>query len=384
MITKKIYIVTSSRADYDHLFWLINALQKYKCFKIVLIITGNHFEKKFGNSFKNISIKKIKKIKIRIKYSGDRPNSSCQQVSDSISKFSNFFKRYKPNLLIVLGDRLEILGVSLAASVHKIPIAHLNGGEVTAGAMDDWARHAITKMSSIHFVANKIYERRVIQLGEKPYSVYNVGGLSADNVKKTKLLKKDFLEKICKIKFEKQNFLVTYHPETLEIKKTKKLFNQILKALKKFKEVGIFFTAPNIDQNHLEIFELIKNFIKYKKNSYLVLNLGREKYLSLLKNCDVMIGNSSSGLLEAPYFNIPTINIGDRQKGRVRSKSVFDVDHNEKNITRSIYKIINTRKKYTVRGKKAYGNGKSAEKIAKILLKLDFKNIKLKKGFYDL
>ncbi len=262
---KHIFLVTSSRADYDHLYWLIKNLVKIDKFKLTLLVTGNHMEKKFGNTISKIKVEnKIKLIKLKISFKGDTKNSTSKSLANTISKSSICFSKYKPSLAILLGDRFEILGCAIGASINNIPLAHLNGGEVTSGAIDEWSRHSITKMSTYHFVANHVYKKRVIQLGESPEKVYCTGGLSADNVKKTNILKKKILETKLGKNLLNKNILITYHPETLEKKKSRYLFANILKALENLNDVGLFFTSPNADPDNSIITKMINNFVKKK------------------------------------------------------------------------------------------------------------------------
>ena len=338
---KKIFIVTSSRADYDHLYWLIKDLEKINKFKLTLVVTGNHMEKRFGNTISQINFKKkIQILKIKINFDSDTKYSASKILAKTIEKSSLIFRNQKPNLIILLGDRFEILGCAIGASINNLPIAHLNGGEQTAGAIDEWSRHSITKMSNFHFVANQVYRKRVIQLGENPKSVYCTGGLSADNVKKTSILKKKILEKKLGKKLLNKNILITYHPETLEQERSKYLFSNILNSLKNFKNIGLFFTSPNADPDNYIVTAMINKFIKKNPNAHFFLNLGREKYVSLLKYSNIILGNSSSGILEAPYLGTYTINIGDRQLGRLKSKTVYDVENNENKIRAIVSKLI--------------------------------------------
>ncbi len=380
---KKIFLVTSSRADYDHLYWLMKNLIKIDRFKLTLLVTGNHMEKKFGNTISKIKVEnKIKLLKLKISFKEDSKNSISKSLANIISKSSICFDKHKPNLIILLGDRFEILGCAIGASINNIPLAHLNGGEVTAGAIDEWSRHSITKMSNFHFVANKVYKKRVIQLGEDPKKVFCTGGLSADNVKKTKILKKNILESKLGKNLLKKNILITYHPETLEKKKSSYLFANILKALEKLNDVGLFFTSPNADPDNSVITKMINNFVKKNKNAYFFLNLGRQKYLSLMRHCNIILGNSSSGLLEAPYLGTYTINIGDRQLGRLKSNTIYDVKNERNKINILINKLISKKKHKII--KLMYGRGNAAKNITDIIRKIDFDSINLKKKFYDL
>lgn len=383
---KKICLLSTNRAEYDYLFWLYKSLKKEKKFDISFFLTGAHLSEKFGNTYqRSLDDQIANKRYVKIKMLGDDLKDISETFSDALYKFTKIFKNYRPNLLIVIGDRFELLAVTMAASLNKIPIAHLNGGETTQGAQDEWIRHSITKISNLHFVANNDYKRRVIQLGENPQSVYTVGGLSSDNVKKTKLYNKIELEKILKTTIYKKTLLIAYHPETLSSQSSSKSFKKILNVLDKFKNTQIFFTGPNNDQGNKVINEMIKSFIKKNKNSFFFYNLGRKKYLSLLNLVDLIVGNSSSGILEAPYTKTFTLNLGDRQKGRKMAKSVFNCKIDEIAIFRNIKKILNKKNynKYFHNLNSFYGNGKTSENVAQIL-KSHKLNFDFKKKFYDL
>jgi GDP/UDP-N,N'-diacetylbacillosamine 2-epimerase (hydrolysing) len=385
MIKKSICVVTGSRAEYDQLFWLLKLLKKDKKIILNLIVSGTHLEKKYGFTYSKIKEDGFEKnIKIKLFIKGDKASDINDLVSLGVRLFSKRLKKIKPDLVILLGDRYEVFSAAIAASFLNIPIAHLNGGEITAGAFDEWIRHSITKMSSLHFVANKKYKKRVIQLGENPKKVFNVGGLSSDNVYKTNLISKNEIEKLFNFQFKKRNLLITYHPVTLENNSAKKDFAEILKTIKSQKDTLAIFTFPNADTNNKIIIKMIKKFSKNNKNAVFFTSLGRVKYLSILKNCDAIIGNSSSGLLEAPYLEVGTVNIGDRQLGREKTKNIIDCKPINKEILKALKKIFtNKNRNKHIQLKKHYGEGNTAENIYKILKK-KLSDIQIKKVFYDL
>ena len=373
MRKKKIVLVSTNRADYDHLYWLYKELKKVNKFHVSFLISDKVDKTK----------DKIKYKSFKLKILGDKPNQTLNTIGDAVKLFSKKFTKIKPDLVIILGDRYEILSAAISASILKIPIAHLNGGEVTIGAYDDWIRHSVSKMSSLHFVANKKSKDRVIQLGENKNTIFAVGGLSVDNIMKTKLITKLELEKLLKIKLSKKNLLVTYHPETLE-KNTLSHFKELLKVLTNFKDKLIIFTMPNDDTGNLLIHKLIKQFVKKNKNSKYFVSLGRLKYLSLAKYSDMVIGNSSSGLLEMPYLSKISINIGSRQGGRMTEETVINSKPNSKDIFKAIkkgYSYLGNSNKFKLNY--FYGKGNSAKKIALILKNHNFK-FNLKKNFYDI
>tara|TARA_B100001057_G_scaffold500883_1_gene618519 strand:+ start:2125 stop:3291 length:1167 start_codon:yes stop_codon:yes gene_type:complete len=386
-LTLKIHIISGGRADYDLLKNLYEKIQKTKKkFNTKFIVTGSHLSRRHGNTIDQIYKDKInvfKKINIRI-YS-DLPYDISNNISLGIKKFSSFFKKNKTDLIIVLGDRYEIFSAVIAAHISSIPIVHIHGGESTFGAIDDAIRHSITKMANFHFVANEIYKKRVIQLGENPKNVINVGGLGVDNIQIKKLFKKKEIEKKLNIKFLKKNLLITFHPETNSL--NKQTIIPMLKALKKLKDTNFFFTIPNADTYNLRILKEIKYFQKKSKNCKIFNSLGIKMYHSLITLCDAVIGNSSSGMAEVPYFKKPTINIGNRQDGRIRVKSIIDVKMEEKNINNAIKKIFSHNFRLKLKNiQSPYGKGGASKKIVDYLQKIkkkDLKKIKYK-IFFDL
>ena len=386
-MTLKIHIISGGRADYYLLKNLYEKIQKTKKkFNTKFIVTGSHLSRRHGNTIDQIYKDKINVFKkINIKIYSDSPYDISNNISLGIKKFSSFFKKNKTDLIIVLGDRYEIFSAVIAAHISSIPIVHIHGGESTFGAIDDAIRHSITKMANIHFVANEIYKKRVIQLGENPKNVINVGGLGVDNIQIKELFKKKEIEKKLNIKFLKKNLLITFHPETNSL--NKQTIIPILKALKKLKDTNFFFTIPNADTYNLRILKEIKHFQKNNKNCKIFSSLGMKMYHSLITLCDVVIGNSSSGMAEVPYFKKPTINIGNRQDGRIRVKSIIDVKMEEKNINNAIKKIFARNFRLEFKNiQSPYGKGGASKKIVDYLQKIkkkDLKKIKYK-IFFDL
>ena len=295
------------------------------------------------------------------------------------------FSEIKPDLVFLLGDRYELIGAAISATIFRIPIAHIHGGEKTEGAFDESIRHSITKLSHIHFVANEIYRKRVIQLGEDQKYVFNVGGLGVDAIKKTKLLSKQSLEKSLGLKFMKKNLLITFHPVTLlEKKDSENEINQLLKSMSLLEETLQIFTMPNADPGNDYIFKAIETYVKNNKFAFLFSSLGQLKYYSCLKQVDALVGNSSSGILEAPSFNIGSINIGDRQKGRLKAKSVISVEADSELITKAIEQLYSKDFSEILKTNiNPYGNGDTSKKIIKIIKTINFQDI-LKKSFHDI
>jgi UDP-N-acetylglucosamine 2-epimerase (non-hydrolysing)/GDP/UDP-N,N'-diacetylbacillosamine 2-epimerase (hydrolysing) len=281
--------------------------------------------------------------------------------------FNKAFQGLKPELVIILGDRYEMLAAAQAAVFNDIPIAHIHGGEITEGAFDDMIRHSITKMSTYHFTSSDIYRNRVVQMGENPDLVLNIGAVGLENIRKLNLLSKEDMG----IDFKDQNFLITYHPVTAQ---NEDGIEDLLLVLEKYPETCKIITMPNSDPGHAKIFTRLEEFAKNNKNVYLSTNLGFLKYLSCMKICDVVIGNSSSGIIEAPFFGTPTLNIGVRQKGRLRAQSVIDCDLN--NIEEKLKVVLNGSYNKSL----IHGDGFCADKLVTFLTK---QILKVKTGFYD-
>jgi len=381
----KIYIITSTRADFGLLKNLIFKIKKNKNFILKVIASGTHFSKKYGYTYDEIKESKIQIYrKIICKFNSDSPEGVSQVMAKCMLESSKIFKTLQPDLLIVLGDRYEILASTISAHLSRIPVAHIHGGEVTHGVIDDAFRHSITKMSHIHFVANAIYKKRIIQLGESPKNVYVVGGLGVDSISKTNLLKKSELEKKFNLKFNKTNFLVNFHPETLNKNLAKKQIRELLSAFSELKNTGLIFTIPGPDLENEIVVKLIKKFTLKHKNAYFFKSLGQVNYFSFLNQIDGMIGNSSSGLLEMPYFEKGTINIGTRQSGRLFSKSVINIKIKKSKIIQAVKKLLSNNFQKNIRNNiNPYGNPGASDKIIKILKKIKVKKI-INKKFFDI
>jgi len=382
---RKIAVVTGTRAEYGLLYWLMKEIQKDNNLELQLIVTGMHLSPEFGLTYKEIEKEfKIDK-KIEMLLSSDSAIGISKSMGLAQISFAEAYEDLKPDILIVLGDRYEILSAVSSAMIANIPIAHLHGGETTEGAFDESIRHSISKMSHLHFTATDEYRNRVIQLGEHPSRVFNVGGLGIDNIKKLELLNKDKFENSIDFKLNKKNILVTFHPVTLENSTAKEQFQILLNVIDELEETHIIFTKANSDTDGRVINSMIDEYVsKNSHKSCCFTSLGQLRYLSALQYVDAVIGNSSSGLIEAPSFNIGTINIGDRQKGRIMADSVMDCDIKEKSIQegfQKLYSIEFQNKLKTI--KNPYGDGGASKQIKDILTNIDLDNI-LKKSFYDL
>ena len=377
MKKKKICIITSCRAEYGILKKLIIRLKQSKRFITNLLVTGTHLSPKYGNTFRNIENDGVGiDYKIKIDFKKTDKFSIVKDMSKYLNKFSDAFKKINPSLIIILGDRYEILCAAISANIIRIPIAHIHGGETTFGSYDDNMRHAITKLSNLHFVSTDKYKTRVIQMGENPRSVFNVGSLGVENLIDTKKNSK-FSKKIFNFNLKKKKILITYHSLTTNIKKGRKDFDFLLNSLKKLKDTSIIFSYPSHDVDSDYIINKIKKFVKKNRNSICVKSLGQENYYQCLKNFDCMIGNSSSGIIEAPSARIPTINIGNRQEGRVMSKSISNI--NVKKVLSALKKIYELKKTNKIDFFNPYYKSYTSQKIIKNLNKVNFN-----KNFFDL
>ena len=384
MSRRKVCVITGTRAEYGLLYWLLKEIQNDKELELQLIVTGMHLSPEFGLTYKEIEKEfKINK-KIEMLLSSDTPVGISKSMGLAQISFAEAYAELKPDILIVLGDRYEIFSCVSAAMIAQIPIAHLHGGETTEGAFDESIRKKNKKMSHLHFTAADEYKNTVIQLGENPSRVFNVGGLGIENIKRLKLLTKEEFEKSIDFKLNKKNILVTFHPVTLESSTAQEQFQELLNAVDELKDTNIIFTKANSDTDGRVINQMIDEYVvKNAHKSIGFTSLGQLRYLSALQYVDAMVGNSSSGLTEAPSFRIATINIGDRQKGRIKADSIIDCEPRKASITKvfeDIYtknfqnalKIVNN----------TYGDGCASKKVIEEIKKVDLDNI-LKKPFYD-
>lgn len=382
---RKVCVVTGTRAEYGLLFWLMKEIQADPDLELQIIVTGMHLSPEFGLTYKEIEIDfKISK-KIEMLLSSDTSIAISKSMGLAQISFAEAYDELKPDMIVVLGDRYEIFSAVSAAMIARIPIAHLHGGETTEGAFDESIRHSITKMSHLHFTATDEYRNRVIQLGEQPDRAYNVGGMGIENIKHLKFLSKDEFEKSIDFKLNKKNLLVTFHPVTLENSTAKEQFQELLDAIDILENTNIIFTKANSDTHGRIINTMIDEYVT--KNSHKTVaftSLGQVRYLSALQFVDAVVGNSSSGLAEAPSFKIGTINIGDRQKGRLQASSVIDCDPTQKGIEKAFEKLYsNEFQENLINTQNPYGDGCASKQIIDILKKVDLSNI-LKKSFYNL
>tara|TARA_Y100000590_G_scaffold170709_3_gene195338 strand:+ start:1573 stop:2736 length:1164 start_codon:yes stop_codon:yes gene_type:complete len=379
-----ICVVSGSRADYGHLSLILRKLKDEKLFNLKIVVTGSHLENKFGNTsneFLNDNYKINKKIKLNI--NSDKEYMVCKYFGSAVNKFGKYFANQNIDILLILGDRYEILASAIAAYISKITIAHIHGGELTEGSLDNGFRHSISKLSTIHFASTKVYKNRVIQLGENPKTVFNVGAPGLENLRKTKILSKTSLEKLIKIKFNKKNVLLAYHSTAVKDKEIELELNNILNELKKLKNTNIFLTLSNADSGGNLINKMLMQFKLKNRNCFIYKSLGYKYFYSLLNNVDFIIGNSSSGIIEAPSLKTFSINVGTRQKGRVMSKSVLNCKNSKIEIKKNINKVYKLKKNNIKKFYNPYYQNNTGNMITKILK--NYKRLIIYKNkFYDL
>ncbi|EKD8618020.1 GDP-N,N'-diacetylbacillosamine 2-epimerase (hydrolyzing) [Campylobacter coli] len=384
MSKRKICIVSATRAEWYLLRNLCREIQNDKDLSLQIIATGAHLSPEFGLTYKEIEkeFKTTKKIPILL--ANDDKISLCKSMSLAFSAFSDAFEDLKPDMVVILGDRYEMLSVASVCLLMHIPLVHLCGGELTLGAIDDSIRHSISKMSHLHFVSHEIYKKRLLQLGEEEKRVFNIGSLASTIIKNMNFLNKKDLEKALEMKLDKELYLITYHPLTLNVKNTQKEIKTLLKKLDTLKNASLIFTKANADENGLLINEILQNYCQ--KNSHkakLFDNLGSQKYLSLMKIAKAMIGNSSSGISESLFFKTPCINIGDRQKGRLRTQNIIDCEIND--LDQAFEKLESKEFKQILKNfKNPYDNDKNPNKFIKTCLKNVNLDTILHKNFIDL
>ncbi|MFA5292240.1 MAG: UDP-N-acetylglucosamine 2-epimerase [Phycisphaerae bacterium] len=384
---RKVCVITGSRAEYSLLRPLMKEIEKDTELRLQLIVTGMHLSLEFGSTYKAIEADGFaidKKIKILSKV--DTPVGISKSMGLAITGFAKAYERLKPVIIVVLGDRFEIFGAVAAALVSRIPVAHIHGGEITEGAFDDAMRHCITKMSHLHFASTKEYRKRVIQLGESPGRVFNVGALGVENIKRMEMLSMNVLERELRFKFKKHNLLVTFHPVTLENNTSEKHFQVLLNVLDRLEDTGIIFTKSNADPGGRLINKMIDKYIsKNSSKAAAFTSLGGQRYLSLMRYADAVVGNSSSGIVEAPSLNVGTINIGDRQKGRVRAESVIDCQCKQRTILKAFERLYSREFQSLLKKvKNPYeGDGNAAKSIKDKIKNIDLSNL-IKKKFHNI
>jgi GDP/UDP-N,N'-diacetylbacillosamine 2-epimerase (hydrolysing) len=382
---RKICVITGSRAEFGLLRWVMQGIQDDPDLVLQVIATGMHLSPEFGLTYREIESEGFKiDHKVEMLTSSDTPVGIAKSMGLGLIGFADALNELSPDLIVVLGDRFEIFAAVSAALVARIPVAHLHGGETTEGAMDEALRHSITKMSHLHFVAAQAYRQRVIQLGEQPERVFLVGGLGVDTIKRTKLLDRAALEASLDLKFGKKSLLITFHPVTLETATATAQMGELLAALSALVDTQLIFTMPNADTDGRALIKLVEQFVTQHPNARAYTSLGLLRYLSCIAQVDGLVGNSSSGLAEVPSFKKGTVNIGDRQRGRLMAASVIHCEPIRQRIESALAELYSAdfqRRLNEVRN--PYGEGGASEKIVTTLKNFDLHDI-AKKTFYDL
>jgi UDP-N-acetylglucosamine 2-epimerase (non-hydrolysing)/GDP/UDP-N,N'-diacetylbacillosamine 2-epimerase (hydrolysing) len=385
MYNRKIAIVTGSRAEYGLLYWLMREIDDDSELELQIIVTGAHLSPEFGLSYKKIEEDGFSiNEKLEILLSSDTSAGMAKSLGLGIIGFADVLQRLQPDILVLLGDRYEILAAAQAAMLARIPIAHIAGGEITEGAVDEAIRHSITKMSHLHFVAAETYRKRVIQLGEDPTRVFNYGSTGLDNIKRIPLLDRQELEEELDFELGQMYFLVTYHPVTLE-KSSEDGIRELLIALNNYPDANFIITGSNADRGGRTINSMLEEYaLENQARVLLCKSLGQLKYLSALKYCHAVIGNSSSGIIEAPALNKATVNIGSRQQGRLKADSIIDCQENRQDITKAIDRALSAEFQEKLAAVQSlYGNCDASGRIKEELKYINLTNI-LRKRFYDI
>lgn len=383
---KKICVFTGSRAEYGLLWPLMQRIKQDRCLELQLVVSGMHLAPDFGQTYRQIEHDGFCiDAKVEISLTSDTPIGISRATGSGIAGIAKAYSSLKPDLVVILGDRFETFAAAQAAMFQRIPIAHICGGEATYGLIDEAIRHCITKMSHLHFCATSEYRKRVIQLGEVPQRVFCTGSPGIDNIKALKLLSRNKLQKQLGIRFKKYTFLITFHPVTLENNTSKEQFGNLLKSMDKLNETTLLFTKANADTYGRVINRMIDGYVARKSDKAKAFtSMGQLLYLSAMKYSDAVVGNSSSGIIEAPSFKIGTINIGNRQAGRIRAESVIDCQPQEESIDKAFKKLYSPEFKKVLRGViNPYGSGDVARKIVKVLKGTDLNGIIIKK-FHDI
>lgn len=379
-----ICVATGTRAEYGLLYPLLDLLRKDTDFELQIIATAAHLSTEFG-----MTITEIEKDgfvineRIEMLLSSDTDTAVVKSMGLAMISAADVFKRLQPDVFIVLGDRFEMLALVTSAYLMGIPVAHISGGEVTEGAFDEGIRHSITKMSSLHFAATDVYRNRILQLGENPDSVYNVGAIGLDNIRHLPLYEKQELEQTLGLTFNMPTVLITFHAVTIANESAHEQFAEVLQALSTYKTLQKIFTLPNCDTGGREIIEMIQQFVAKTPHAFAFTNLGQKRYLSTLQHVDMVIGNSSSGIIEVPFMKIPTVNIGDRQKGRLMGESIINVPCKAESIVAGIRAALQmAADKVLDNANSPYGDGTAAQQMLAIL-KENVLTVSTRKAFFD-
>lgn len=379
---RRIAVITGSRSEYGLLYWVLREIENDPDLELQLIITGMHLSPEFGLTVQEIERDGFQiHERVEMLLSSDTPVGVAKSIGLGVIGFADVWARLAPDIILVLGDRFEVFAAVSAALPLRIPVAHIHGGESTEGAIDDVFRHAITKMSHIHFPANEFHAERLKQMGEAPWRIFICGSPGVDYIKKLDLYDREELQQQLGINLNVPTLLVTYHPVTLEYTDTEIQIENLLKALEAAR-LQIVFTYPNADAGSRTIIAKIQHFIEEYPNAKLFINLGQRAYLSLLKYVSAMVGNSSSGLLEAPSFSLPVVNVGSRESGRIRARNVIDVGYSREDILNGILKALDVQFRETLKDlENPYGDGDSSSRIVRVLKSIRIDDHLLRKRF---
>ncbi len=384
-MTRKICVITGTRAEYGLLRWIMQGIKDDPELTLQVIATGMHLSPEFGLTYREIEQDGFRiDRKVEMLTSSDTSVGIAKSMGLGMIGFADALNELRPDLIVVLGDRFEIFAAVSAALVARIPVAHLHGGETTEGAFDEALRHSITKMSHLHFVAAEEYRQRVIQLGERPDRVFLVGGLGVDNIKRLKLLDRAALEASLDFKLGQRNLLITFHPVTLETATAADQMGELLAALAELQDTQLVFTMPNADTDGRSLIRMIEQFVAQHANARAYTSLGQLRYLSCVAHADGVIGNSSSGLAEVPSFRKGTVNVGDRQRGRLQAASVINCEPTRQSIAAALERLYSAGFQGGLSGvRNPYGEGGASEKVVETIKYYAIDGI-AKKVFYDL
>jgi GDP/UDP-N,N'-diacetylbacillosamine 2-epimerase (hydrolysing) len=384
-MTRKICVITGTRAEYGLLRWIMQGIKDDAELTLQVIATGMHLSPEFGLTYREMESDGFQiDRKVEMLTSSDTSVGVAKSIGLGVIGFADALNELKPDLIVVLGDRFEIFAAVSTALVARMPVAHLHGGETTEGAFDEALRHSITKMSHLHFVAAEEYRQRVIQLGEQPGSVFLVGGLGVDSIKRLKLLDRSALEASLDFKLGKKNLLITFHPVTLEIATATDQMAELLTALGALPDTHLIFTMPNADTDGRALIHMVQQFVAQRANARAYTSLGQLRYLSAVAQVDGVLGNSSSGLAEVPSFGKGTINIGDRQRGRLQADSVINCEPTRKGIEAALLQLYSATFQASLRQvRNPYGEGGASAVVVNTIKYVELGEL-VKKTFYDM
>lgn len=384
-MSRKICVVTGSRSEYGLLRWVMEGIRDTPGLQLQLVVTGMHLSPEFGLTYREVEQDGFTiDRKLEMLLSSDTPTGLAKSMGLGLIGFGEILQQLQPDLMVVLGDRFEIFSAAAAATIARVPVAHLHGGETGEGAFDEAIRHSITKMSHLHFVAAEEYRQRVIQLGEHPDRVFLVGGLGIDSIRRLALLDRSALEASIEFQLGRRNLLITFHPVTLEHATSSRQMSELLAALETLEDTRLIFTLPNADTDGRALIDMVERFVADHANARAYTSLGQLRYFSCIQHVDGVVGNSSSGLTEVPSFRKGTINLGDRQRGRLKSKSVIDCNPDRQSIIAAVERLYSPAfQRVLETTRNPYGEGGASDKIVEAVRDHPLEGI-LKKSFFDL